>query len=574
MTHAPARLKWCTIEGYKSIRDQIVIQFPQDKPLVLVGENNAGKSNIVSALDLVLGEYWPGTQSPEDHDFWGRDSKNGEIYIEVGLTGVKDPRYDQPVFSLKWEYGPDGEVKFRARLDNDNEKWVNNEIRDQLMLITIGADRRLNYQLSYTSKYTFLSKLMRKFHGALTSDNDRVARLRKAFQELEKIFREVDEFARFEENLSRQFGEMYASMSYGLQADFSAYDPSRFFHSLRVVPKEGDERRTFDELGTGQEQILALAFAHAYARAFYGGIALVIEEPEAHLHPLAQRWLAGQIQKMCRDGLQVILTTHSPAFVDILGLDGFVLVRKDDEGATEVNQIDAKGLAEFCIQHGSHATKTNPDTILPFYAAHATEEILAGFFAKSIILVEGQTEALSLPIYLKRVGLDTTREGIAIIPVSGKGNLAKWWRLFSAYEIPVYVTFDNDVKNDASGTHRGDVLKTIGVPDAESTEAISTTDWWIRSQYSVFGNDFEDCMRACFGKNYVDLEEEAKELLGSASKPIIARYVAEHLDRSSEGWKFVEHFRDAINAFLAGETLTWSDDIGSSTDWGSDEIPF
>ncbi|MEJ5223959.1 MAG: AAA family ATPase [Anaerolineales bacterium] len=552
MTHTSARLKWCTIEGYKSIRDQIVVQFPQDKPLVLVGENNAGKSNIVSALDLILGEYWPGTQTPEDHDFWGRDSKNGNIHIEVGLSGVQDPRYVQSVFSLKWECGPNGEVKFLARLNNDDEKWVNNEIRDQLMLINIIADRRLNHQLSYASKYTFLSKLMRKFHAALTSDANRVARLRHAFQELEKIFREVNEFSRFEENLSRQFDEMYASMSYGLQVDFSAYDPSRFFHSLRVVPKEGDERRTFDELGTGQEQILALAFAHAYARAFYGGIVLVIEEPEAHLHPLAQRWLAGQIRKMCQDGLQVILTTHSPAFVDVLGLDGFVLVRKDNEGATEVKQIDTKKLADFCIQHGAHVTKTNPDTILPFYAAHATEEILSGFFAKSIILVEGQTEALSLPIYLKRVGLDITQKGIAIIPVMGKGNLAKWWRLFSAYGIPVYVTFDNDVENDASGTHRSDVLRTIGVPETEVSEATSTADWWIKSQYSVFGNDFETCIRTCFGDEYANLEKNAKDMFGSASKPIIARYVAEQLDQSSEGWRLVERFRDTINSFVAG----------------------
>lgn len=186
MTHSSARLKWCTIEGYKSIRDQVVIQFPQNKPLVLVGENNAGKSNIVSALDLVLGEYWPGNQTPEDHDFWARDSRNGAIHIEVGISGVKD-RYNRPIMSLKWECGSDGEVKFRAKQDNGEEKWVNNEIRDQLMLITIGADRRLNYQLSYASKYTFLSKLMRKFHTALTNDTNRVDRLHKAFQELEEI---------------------------------------------------------------------------------------------------------------------------------------------------------------------------------------------------------------------------------------------------------------------------------------------------------------------------------------------------------------------------------------------------
>ncbi|MBK9344415.1 MAG: hypothetical protein IPN07_15605 [Dehalococcoidia bacterium] len=44
--------------------------------------------------------------------------------------------------------------------------------------------------------------------------------------------------------------------------------------------------RSLDELGSGQEQLLALAFANAYARSFKdsGGLILLIDEPEAHLH--------------------------------------------------------------------------------------------------------------------------------------------------------------------------------------------------------------------------------------------------------------------------------------------------
>jgi len=40
---------------------------------VLVGENNAGKSNIVRALNLMLGQYSPGNHDPEDHEFFARD---------------------------------------------------------------------------------------------------------------------------------------------------------------------------------------------------------------------------------------------------------------------------------------------------------------------------------------------------------------------------------------------------------------------------------------------------------------------------------------------------------------------
>lgn len=48
-----ARVTRLTIEGYRSIGSPVEIQFPQNQPVVLVGENNAGKSNLVKALQVV-----------------------------------------------------------------------------------------------------------------------------------------------------------------------------------------------------------------------------------------------------------------------------------------------------------------------------------------------------------------------------------------------------------------------------------------------------------------------------------------------------------------------------------------
>lgn len=543
------------IRNYRSIRDWVDITFPRDGPLILVGENNAGKSNIVRALELVLGESWPGSYEPEDHDFHNRDRNNAPLEVIVDVEGVAHTDVygrTRQVSQFHLRHPPDDGRPFYMAFDDGQESpYVSNAIREQCPCIVVGADRRLSYQLSYASRFTFLSKLMRRFHDALTREQALVGELQGKFEEVKRLFERVERFRVFAEELERQVGELSANLEYRLGIDFSAYDPSRFFHALRVLPHENSEVRTFEELGTGQEQILALAFAHAYARAFHGeggGLVLVIEEPEAHLHPLAQEWVGQQVHELAREDVQVVITTHSAAFLDLLNLQGFVLVRKR-RNATEVIQLTKERLAEHCQEKG--ATKAAADTVLPFYAAAATKEILAGLFARKVVLVEGPSEALALPLYLARAGLDPTREGIAIIPVHGVGNLAKWWRFFTAFGIPVYVAFDNDSSGDSNGNKRRELLATLGMPASRHDGLLRTTDWIIEEGCSVFGGNFEETMRAVFGAAYEQLEEEAENQYGLSpgqSKPLVARYVAGKLmhDEQNDGWRCVSKLAKAI----------------------------
>ncbi len=526
----PSRLNYIEIENFRSIHNKIHIDFPKTSPLILIGENNAGKSNIMRALDLILGESWAGSHEPDDHEFWERNPQSGAISIKVGLSGVRGK--NGFVNGISWKYQHSGNGAEYKLSDNS---FVSKNILDQCTVVMIGADRRLSYQMSYTNKWTLLSKLMKRFHKRLIADPDRVKRLKEKFNDIKTIFDEVTEFAGFQTGLQNQFASMLEGMTYRLLLDFSAYDPSNYFQSLRVLPVEGGETRNLEELGTGEEQVLALAFAHAYAKTFHGGIVLAIEEPETHLHPLAQLWLSRKIQEFTNDGLQVILTTHSPAFVNLMGLDGIVLVRKETN-ATQTIQVDAKLLAKFCILYGADKVRATENTILPFYAKHGTYEILSGLFAKRIVLVEGQTEQFALKIYLEKVGLDVEKSGIAIVPVMGKGNLAKWWRFFSAYGIPTYVIFDNDNEHDTKGDQRKDLLNALEIPNAD--KIISETNWLIHDKFSVFGVDFENTMRNVFS-DYKQREEKAIDTLGS-SKPIIARYIAEQMEIALESRGFLK----------------------------------
>ncbi len=539
-----ARIHKIRIEGYRSINEQVEITFPNRKPVILLGENNAGKSNIVKALQLVLGPFWPGNHEPEDHEFFGRNPERSiTIKTEFEPSDPLGGRYTRII----WRYDPsaDEPISFRG----DGRGFVRNEDRDTCMCIVVEAERNLNYHLSYSSKWTLLSRLMRRFHRALSSHEGVRQDLEHLFQQTKDKFHEIPEFNEFVSELQSELSDLVATMSHRLEVDFEAYNPVNFFHALRLQAVEGNTPRTLEEMGTGEQQVLALAFAYAYAKAFHGGIVLVIEEPEAHLHPLAQRWLARRLRSRCEEGLQIVITTHSPAFLAIEDLEGLVLVYKEN-GATKVRQLTRGDLVQACIEMGVPPNRVTEDNILPFYAANATSDILSGFFARAVVLVEGQTEELALPILLAKRGLEVEREGIAILGVGGKGNLAKWYRLFTAYGLPCYVVFDNDAKDDSSGTKRKDALKAVGITDDDATKLIRSDEWVVAEKYAIFGKDFEEAMRAHFGE-YSALENEAEEQ-GTSSKPFKARWAAQRLnaERADLGWVKIEeligHLRNLV----------------------------
>lgn len=547
-----ARITALRVRGYRSIGEPIEIRFPYGQPVVLVGENNAGKSNIIRALELVLGPFWPGNRDPEDHEFFNRD-RNGEIEIIVRFD--PDDRLGGRYTEVVWRYDPRAQepIYYRGRIGfSGREGYISNEDRDSCACVVVEAERNLAYHLSYSSKWTLLSRLMHRFHRALTGNDAVRGDLESLFHRIKDKFYDVPEFKAFAEDLSIQLNDLVATMRHRLEVDFEAYNPSNFFHALRLQAVEDNAPRALEEMGTGEQQVLALALAHAYAKAFHGGIVLVIEEPEAHLHPLAQQWLARRLKSQCRDGLQMVITTHSPAFLDIESLEGVVLVYKEGQ-QTKVRQLSKDQLVDQCIKMGAPRERVTQDNILPFYASNATSDLLSGFFARAVILVEGPTEVLALPEVFTKCGLEVEREGIAILPVDGKGNLAKWYRLYSAYGIPAYVAFDNDSHDDKNGSKRSDVLLALGVPKETQRELLETKEWVVTGSYTVFGEEFERCLRKYF-PNYETMEEKACEH-GIDTKPFVARWVAQRLEPNdgAVGWDRVKNMVSAVRAMLSSE---------------------
>lgn len=147
---------------------------------------------------------------------------------------------------------------------------------------------------------------------------------------------------------------------------------------------------------------------------------LLIEEPEAHLHPQRQLRLTeflaeaatahGQLEDTRRP-VQVILSTHSPNLASKIPLENLVLM---DGGKAFSLSSDSTQLAKSdyrFLERFLDVTKANL------------------FFAHAVIIVEGDAEAILLPIFGALLGADFTEHGVSIINVGGRG-LKRFSRVF------------------------------------------------------------------------------------------------------------------------------------------------
>jgi predicted ATP-dependent endonuclease of OLD family len=119
--------------------------------------------------------------------------------------------------------------------------------------------------------------------------------------------------------------------------------------------------------------------------------------------------------------------THSPHFVAIPEFHEVVLVTKDKDGT----RVKTSSLTPELRRIEKFRKELDPER----------NEL---FFAKRVLLVEGDTEKLALPEYAKRLGLDIDNCGSTIVETGGKRNLPDFVDLTLSFDIPVALCYDID----------------------------------------------------------------------------------------------------------------------------------
>lgn len=510
------------IKHFRSI-ENILLKFPKNKPLILFGPNNAGKTNILTALNIALGESFPTYREMDESDYYFRDKAH---YPEIDFYCSFDGDYYVSRYStskaIYISYNHDnGFSKENIIHDgNYNKFYLSSENRAKCQAIYLDAVRNISNSFSYSSKYTLLSKFSVQIHKSLKQEKK--DELNALFDRIKGLFNDSDEFKSFFDRFKTSVSETVKGFVHTLDVDFSGYDPNNYTKSLRIVGKEGTIIRSFEELGTGEQQTLLMAFAKAYMETFNNeSFVLIIEEPEAHLHPIAQRWLKKYIYQMCEAGIQVVVSTHSPEFIDASNIEGLVKIYKD-QGVTRIKQLSADELCRHCVSLGAPAEKINPLNVVPFYSACLFSDQLQGLFAQILILVEGDTESFSLPIYFERAGYNLEANGIEIIKCQGKNNILKYYRFYTAYGYRCFCLFDAD-----EGTKRSkkndEFISLFNIDSLDTNIAVFSYG----TEYGYFGKDFESYMRSNLN-DYNEAEIKAQDFLQTQSKPIIARYLAQN----------------------------------------------
>jgi putative ATP-dependent endonuclease of OLD family len=446
-------LRRLAVEGFRGIRSASI---GLDDTTFLVGENDCGKSSLLEALALVLSPLAgnpPRLEPWQFHRERGASDATLPVRIELGFTETKAGSWARP--ELRPLARVLGEAKARPRTlvvaltapppAGGEPAVASLEVRCPETTRSIRDDpaaleavRRMNPLVWLRRGILVKSQARDEARGA--ADGARADALPEASEVLRRYERflggtadspeaEVESGYAAAERLLAEWAPGAQARRPGTRAAVAeilgrALEPKAA--RAASAPAGGSLARKL-----GVFLLTARLFEHLRRGAAPGvRPIIVVEEPEAGLHPLTLASVWSLLERM---STQKIVTTHSGTLLSAAPLASLRRLERGADGAVREWRVGAGVLARDELRKVSY---------------HLRARRGAACFARCWLLVEGETEFWVLPDLARIAGHDLAQEGVACVEFAQCG-LAPLVKLARALGIEWHVLADGDRAGEA-----------------------------------------------------------------------------------------------------------------------------
>ncbi|MEW6458645.1 MAG: AAA family ATPase [Bacillota bacterium] len=463
------RLRRFSIRNFKSISPEGVSIDFRDRFCILVGKNNAGKSNILEALGMLFGSKNPRYIRIEPDSYndpsqpvvieaeleglnWGHgkalglsDQQCGSL-MHAGKRVETEPgcitfRMICPPTERHFEDTDEDDEEelakqtFEAFLANRHEVRRNEALRRAAVKYLLIPPVRSHTELLSPSTWTVYGKFLRE----VLAESSQAEQLAKFITEASRQLRDLLQAE------ADQLTRVAKATSYVDAIDFlftKDGNPAELLRNLSLAVTYKGRTEDISQVGTGTQSaviiaVLELCLRH---RASQGIRLFCIEEPELFLHPHAQRYVADLLRAIAEEKRsQVILTTHSASLLANTDIRDVIRIERDTKGHT-------------------HCKRVPPDyPKLDFYQRILNPETCEMVFADRVVLVEGPSEAILLPRISKTLAnsedsraLSFDFQNVSVINVGGKDFFGMLAELLSELGIDWRIVADRDALHGVS----------------------------------------------------------------------------------------------------------------------------